>query len=80
MTDVDDINDQYDNNSDDTININININEIQTYFDECFDMLSEMSFLIENYCEENNLPIFNKPNKHNIVIDYFLNDPLAFPE
>ena len=76
MTDVDDINDQYDNNSDDTININ----EIQTYYDECFDMLSEMSFLIENYCEENNLPIFNKPNKHDIVIEYFLNDPVGFPK
>jgi hypothetical protein len=49
----------------------LNIDNCTTKLDEWLEMLAEMSFSIKDYCEENNLPIFNKYDTHDIVLDYF---------
>ena len=58
-------------NIDNTI---VDLDKTTSNLDNWLEMLSEMTFKIENYCEENNLPIFNKHNKHDIVLDFFFND------
>ena len=52
----------------------LNMENCTTKLDEWLEMLAEMSFSIKDYCEENNLPIFNKSNTHDIVLDFFLNN------
>ena len=49
----------------------LNIENCTTKLDEWLEMLAEMSFFVKEYCEENNLPIFNKSDIHDIVFDYF---------
>ena len=49
----------------------LNIENCTTKFDEWLEMLAEMSFSVKEYCEANNLPIFNKSDTHDIVFDYF---------
>jgi hypothetical protein len=49
----------------------LNIENCTTKLDEWLEMLAEMSFSVKEYCEENNLPIFNKSDIHDIVFDYF---------
>jgi hypothetical protein len=49
----------------------LNIENCTTQLDEWLEMLAEMSFSVKEYCEENNLPIFNKSDIHDIVFDYF---------
>jgi|688.fasta_scaffold167772_4 hypothetical protein len=52
----------------------LNMDNCTTKLDEWLEMLAEMSFSIKDYCEENNLPIFNKYDTHDIVLDFFLNN------
>ena len=49
----------------------LNMENCTTQLDEWLEMLAEMSFSVKEYCEENNLPIFNKSDIHDIVFDYF---------
>jgi len=49
----------------------LNMENCTTQLDEWLEMLSEMSFSVKEYCEENNLPIFNKSDIHDIVFEYF---------
>ena len=49
----------------------LNIENCTTQLDEWLEMLAEMSFSVKEYCEENNLPIFNKSDIHDIVFEYF---------
>ena len=49
----------------------LNLKNCTTQLDEWLEMLAEMSFFVKEYCEENNLPIFNKSDIHDIVFDYF---------
>ena len=49
----------------------LNMENCTTQLDEWLEMLAEMSFSVKEYCEENNLPIFNKSDIHDIVFEYF---------
>jgi hypothetical protein len=61
-------------NTKDIDNIIIDLDKTNSNLDYWLEVLSEMAFKIEKYCEENNLPIFNKHDKHDIVVNYFLNE------